>query len=108
MSIFDNLPSIMDFHNQKHKHSCVASAFEFVAKLHGLIPPESFPLQSDPKNQEQSFADSKWLTSQGLKCQHNHYNIEVVLPILEKETSSEKAPLVALLRTEIEPHAYHI
>jgi len=47
----DTLQVIMHSHNQKHDESCVASAFEFVAKLHALIPPESFPLQEDEKNQ---------------------------------------------------------
>ena len=32
-------------HKQLHQHSCVASAYECVAKLHGLIDTKAFPLQ---------------------------------------------------------------
>ncbi len=108
MSIYHNLQATMHFHNQKHPESCVASAFEFVAKLHGLIPPESFPHQENPKNQTQSFADSNVLVVQGLKCQRHFYNIGEVLPTLEKEMSSEKVALIALLHIGINPHAYHV
>ena len=104
----ETLQKAMSSHHQKLGMSCVASAFEFVAKLHALIPPKAFPLQSYPENQEQSFADCKFLIAQGLKCQNNLYNIEEVFPILEKETNGGKFPLIALLPLKKMIPPYHI
>ena len=48
------LPGALDKHRQLMTH-LRGFGIEAVAKLHGLIPNDEFPLQSDPKNQKRGF-----------------------------------------------------
>ncbi len=97
-------------HRQLEQASCAVSAFEAVAKLHGLIEPTSFPLQSDPANQLKGFGDTEFLRSLGILPSDGHYDIQSALNLIEKETSGGKFPLAAFVKeivgAQVRVHVY--
>ena len=96
MSDLSELPTELRSHRQLEQASCAVSAFECIAKLHGLIAPDIFPLQSDPKNQKLGFGDTGFLKSLGLSCVDNHHDTVSAMTLIEKETNEGRFPLVVL------------
>lgn len=106
--LFDTLQK----HSQRHQSSCQASALEFVSKLYGLIPQDSFPLQENPENQNKGFADKDLLTAVYLSDEEGYYDIQSALDLIEKETNSGKILSISLANILIDPVprlvGYHI
>jgi hypothetical protein len=111
MSHHDLLPpALADHHQLPGLNTCAVSAFEAVAKLHGLIVPTAFPLQLDPKNQKKGFDDTSFLKALGIDCRDAHYDTQEAMELIEEETNAGRFPLVSLLgfRQDGKPAGYHI
>ena len=93
----DDLSEQLQHHRQLENASCAVSGFESVAKLHGLISPDAFPLQSDPANQHMGFGDTTFLRSLGLDASESLFAREEALDRIETETAEGRFPLVSLL-----------
>ncbi|MDZ4405231.1 hypothetical protein [Prosthecobacter sp.] len=93
----EDLPEQLRSHYQLENASCAVSGFESVAKLHGLIAPDAFPLQSDPTKQGMGFDDTSFLLSLCLLASDTHLARDIALDRIESETSDGKFPLVSLL-----------
>lgn len=97
-------PSLIPFgevakvHRQQFHRSCSVSAFEFVSKLYGLIPLNSYPLQSNPENQKKGFDEPILQSEIGLRPLSNrdNYNIQSALELMKEETSRGRFPIVSL------------
>jgi hypothetical protein len=92
-----DLPEKLWNHRQLEMASCAASGFECIAKLHGLIDPGDFPLQSDSAKQGMGFADTTFLSSIRIHASDAHASLEEALNICEHETQQGRFPLVSLL-----------
>jgi hypothetical protein len=91
-------PEVRGIHRQLHRNSCSVSAFEFVAKLHGLIPLNSYPLQSDLNNQGKGFSEPDLQSEVGLCAMSDKedYNTLDALDLLREETSQGRFPIISL------------
>jgi hypothetical protein len=109
MSDLSDLPEPLRSHRQLEDASCAVSAFEAVAKLHGLIEKDSFPLQADVKNQRRGFEDTEFLKSLGINASADHYDTQSAMDLIEKETNEGRFPLVSLLTKAPDGKlAYHV
>jgi hypothetical protein len=99
MSDLSDLPEPLRSHRQLEKASGAVSAFEAVGKLHGLIKKDSFPLQTDPKNQHRGFEDTEFLRSLVINASADHYDTQSAMDLSEKETKERRFPLVSLIGT---------
>ena len=104
--MIEGLPIQLQSHRQLERASCAASGFECIAKLNGLIAPDTFPLQSDPANQGMGFGDTGFLHSLGLKTSDKHLGREAALDCIEAEIRAEKFPLVSLLVAQTDSGRY--
>jgi len=96
MSTLNDIPPELRNHHQFPQATCAVSAFECVAKLHELLAPDKFPLQSDETNREKGFDDTSYLKSLGLSCEDHHYDTQSATTLIEKETNEGRFPLVSL------------
>jgi hypothetical protein len=109
MSDLSELPAELRSHRQLEQASCAVSAFECVSKLHGLIETDTFPLQSDPKNQMLGFGDTEFLKFLGLSPLDGHYDTQSAVALIEKETNEGRFPLISLIgQTPKGEWYYHI
>jgi hypothetical protein len=76
---------------------CAVSTLEFVAKLYGLLPLDSFPLQSNPANQKKGFGERDLQDALGLQGWDKFYDVQSALEIIEKETIEGRFLGVSLL-----------
>lgn len=83
---------VLPAHRQLEDWSCSVSAFEFVAKLYGLIRLDVFPLQSDPANQRKGFAESSLLADVGLKGSDDYYDVASAVTLIQSELASGRHP----------------
>ena len=95
----DALPESLRLHYQLEAASCAASGQECIAKLHGLIPPPAFPLQSDPANQKKGFGanDRTFLESFDINGNDDGYDVPVAIALVKTETQAGRFPLVSLI-----------
>jgi hypothetical protein len=103
---------VRGIHKQLHQNSCSVSALEFASKLHGLIPSNSFPLQSNPQNQYKGFAEPDLQSEVKLSATSDKadYDILSALELLIKETSQGRFPIISLraFQADGSPAGYHI
>jgi hypothetical protein len=97
MAELNNLPADLQFHYQFHGNFCAVSAFESIAKLHRLIKPDAFPLQSNIANQAKGFGDNDtvFLKSLGLTPNNRLMPVPDALDLIESETREGRFPLAA-------------
>ena len=108
MSDLSLLPEALRNHRQLERASCAVSAFECIAKLHGLIEPDTFPLQSDPANQNKEFGDTEFLKFLNLLPSDGLFATQNALAIIERETTEGRFPLISLLvETSSGEKGYH-
>jgi len=102
--------NVLPAHRQLEDWSCSLSAFEFVAKLYGLIGLDIFPLQSDPANQRKGFVEPSLLADVGLKGSDDYYDVASAVTLIQSELTSGRHTVVSLLtfQTMGLPAGYHI
>ena len=90
---------------------CSVSALEFAAKFYGLLPLDSFPLQSRPENERLGFDDTSLQNEMGLQGEDLGLLPQLALERIETETNQDKVVAIALLlfpKDPSQPPAYHI
>jgi len=93
------LPDALRLHRQFNGDFCAVSGFECIAKLHGFLARDAFPLQSDPANQRKGFQPDHYayLTKQGFICADAHHTTGAAAgAVIQKETEAGRFPLVSL------------
>ena len=100
------LPVALLAHRQLHPYSCAVSGFECIAKLHGWIKPDAFPLQLDLSNQAKGFDDTKFLESFGVICSSPLLSASDAFNEITRMTAAGKYPLVVLFDKAVGYHAY--
>lgn len=95
----DALPEAIRLHHQNDDASCAVSGQECIAKLHGFIAPDAFPLQSDPANKKRGFGadDRAFLKAHMLDAKDGFYDAPSTIALIEAETNAGRYPLVALI-----------
>jgi hypothetical protein len=96
----EEIPELLRHHRQLENASCAVSGFESIAKLHGCIAPDAFPLQSDPAKQGMGFGETAFLRSLGLQATDVSLERDVAISRIEAETAAGRFPLVSLLATQ--------
>lgn len=103
---------VRGIHKQLHQNSCSVSALEFVAKVYGLIPSDSYPLQSNPQNQYKGFAEPDLQNEVGLLATSDKadYDISGAMDLLREETNQGRFPIISLraFQADGSPAGYHI
>ncbi len=93
------VPEKLRQHYQFPRDFCAVSGFESIAKLEGLIAPDTFPLQSDPANVAKGFepAHRTFLDTLGLDAKDDHYHsgADAAL-VIGREVSAGRFPLVSM------------
>lgn len=93
------LPEALRLHHQFDGDFCAVSGFECIAKLHGLLAPGAFPLQSHPANQHRGFQPDHYvyLTERGFVCADMHLPTGAKAgSVIQTETDTGRFPLVSL------------
>ena len=102
MQSLEGIPEALRKHGQPEMASCAASGFESIAKLHGLIPADSFPLQSNPANQWLGFGDTTFLKSLGLLASNAELEVLEAVNLIEKETNEGRFPLAVQVTAKLD------
>ena len=93
------LPDALRLHYQFNGDFCAVSGFECIAKLHGLLARDAFPLQGDPTNQYRGFEPDHYayLTARGFNCTDLHHPTGAAAgAVIQTETEAGRFPLAAL------------
>jgi hypothetical protein len=95
----DALPEAIRQHHQDDNASCAVSGQECIAKLHGFIAPDAFPLQSDPANKKRGFGvnDRAFLKTHKIDAKDDFYDASSSVALIEAETKAGRYPLVSLI-----------
>jgi hypothetical protein len=89
-------PELLDQHRQLPDASSAASAYEAVAKLHGLIRPDAFPIQLGSPSKSAEFGSTDPLSGLGVQATENRYDLLLALDVVLQETKQGRYPLVSL------------
>lgn len=93
-SVFQDIQRV---HYQWEGNYCVASGMECILKWHKLIPVDSYPFQSNPKNAGIGFGEAQHLLNPyKIIPQNPKLNIEDTLNLISKEMNEERVVLIAL------------
>lgn len=93
------LPDAIRLHRQLDGDFCAVSGFESIAKLHGLLASDAFPLQGIPANQHRGFQPDHYayLTERGFTCADTHYPTgQAATAAIQTETDAGRFPLASL------------
>lgn len=90
------LSVVLQVHRQFDGDYCAVSALEFASKVYGLIPPDQFPLQSDPQNQRKGFDEQALQNLVSLESHSGYYDIQSAMALIEKETNEGKCVSISL------------
>lgn len=88
---------LLKSHRQLHDWTCASSAYEFIAKLHGKIAADIFPLQNDLDADKGGFQFDPFLNNIGFKSTECHKVPMDALDVLKQETMEGRYPLVAIV-----------
>ena len=88
-------------HKQLADWSCSASAYEFIAKLHGKVPPSEYPLQGDAKaSHKAGFGFEAFLNERGFTSHDEGLPPKDAVDRFENETIASRFPLVAIAQQD--------
>jgi len=105
------LPVAIRQHHQLNGDFCAVSGFECIAKLHGFLAGDAFPLQSDAANEHKGFepAHYAYLTERGLTCSDQHLETGLAAAqIIQQETDAGRFPLASLPWNKGRGWGYHV
>jgi hypothetical protein len=91
-----DIPERLIGHRQLPDASSAVSAYEAVAKLHGFILPDEFPLQLGPAGRKPGFGDSSLLGSFGLQTRDDRFSPIQAIDVIVRETKEGRYPLAYL------------
>ena len=86
--------------------SSPAAACEAIAKLHGLVPPDAFPLQSAPGTRGRKFGDASLLAAFGLQSRDGVYSPLQAIDLIMRETREGRFPLALIFSGLIDGAQY--
>jgi hypothetical protein len=105
------VPLAIRDHHQLNGDFCAVSGFESIAKLHGLLAGNAFPLQSDATNEQKGFepAHYTYLTERGFTCSDQHIGTgTAAAQIIQQETDAGRFPLASIPWQKGGRWGYHV
>lgn len=92
----ENIDFILFSHRQLGEMTCASSAHEFIAKLHGKLAVEDFPLQSGEDAGKAGWDFDEFLRSIGFTGQPLELLPVEAIAVLSDETENGRFPLVSV------------